>query len=599
MNLFSNLSIQSKLFVAFGILLALMAGQNIWVQHQVQDTIQDNQRLDASRISTSETLNAMMLTLNASNALRGVTWSGSDRLKARYDEALAETYAFLEKREAELKDKVELGQRYQDLEEQIRTWETTIAIPLLALRQEYQAGRATLKDIERLEMKGVEARNIPRIRETFIDILSQERAAQDAQAAEVAAQNATLMQTLLWATLAACGLGAAVSLYVGRKLSRPLEQTAQVLEKVAGGDFSARLDFSSKDELGRVASSLNGVLTDIDRKVHDMQEALRRASEGDLTATVTIQGSDPLGQMAHSLRSFLELLRDDVAMIALESKRLGQSSEEMARVSQELDRSANRTTTQAGSASASSTQINANMQTLSAAAEEMGASIREISNSAASAAEVAREAVTVADTASKMIDGLGQSSAQIGSVINLISSIARQTNLLALNATIEAARAGEAGKGFAVVANEVKELARETAKATGDIESRVQGIQADVKNTVEAMSRISHIVHQIASLQTSIAGAVEEQTATTQEMSRNVHDAARGCDEIQRSISEVVNNSAQTTDGAVQVNTTAATLADLASALQKLVNKFQYETVAQPGQNAVARRTQPGLRMAA
>lgn len=598
MNFFANLPIKYKLMTSFAVLLVLLAGQNFYIKSQVQETIQGNRSLDASRVATAETQTALLLTLNASNALRGTTWSGSEKLKARYDESLAGTYAAIQHRKASLNDEPELLRRFTEVEGMVRHWETTLAVPLLALRKEYDAGRATLKDIERLEQQGVKEDIIPKIRAEFKEILSLEEAAQKALADDVARENEALFRSLWMVTLLACGLGMGIAAFVGRKLSKPLEETAQVLETVAAGDFSARLHFSSKDELGRVARALNAMLADIDDKVTQMKDVLKRAEAGDLTAEVSVTGTDPLGQMGHSLKAFMGTLREDLAMIAAESTRLGQASEELARVSQQLDGSAQQTTSQAGSASASSSQINMNMQTLSAAAEEMGASIREISNNASSAADVAKEAVSVADSASKLIDGLGQSSAQVGSVINLIGSIARQTNLLALNATIEAARAGEAGKGFAVVANEVKELARETAKATGDIEGRIQSIQTDVKNTVEAMGRISGIIHQIASLQTSIAGAVEEQTATTQEMSRNVHESARGSDEIQRSIGKVAGHSAETTEGAAQVSTSATALAQSASSLQSMVSKFKYEESRESARASV-RTTQPRLRLAA
>ena len=130
-------------------------------------------------------------------------------------------------------------------------------------------------------------------------------------------------------------------------------------------------------------------------------------------------------------------------------------------------------------------------------AEEMGASIKEIAKNATEAAKVATSAVKVAETTTATVSKLGDSSTEIGQVIKVITSIAQQTNLLALNATIEAARAGEAGKGFAVVANEVKELAKETAKATEDISRKIEAIQTDTKAAVDAIASISEVINQI------------------------------------------------------------------------------------------------------
>src|SRR5439155_8194733 len=130
-------------------------------------------------------------------------------------------------------------------------------------------------------------------------------------------------------------------------------------------------------------------------------------------------------------------------------------------------------------------------------------------------------------------------SAEIGAVIKRITAIAEQTNLLALNATIEAARAGDAGKGFAVVASEVKDLAQETAKATENISRLVEAIQRDTGAAVAATTQISEIIARVNDFQTTIASAVEEQTATTTEMSRNVAQAAAGSADISQQITAV------------------------------------------------------------
>ena len=146
-----------------------------------------------------------------------------------------------------------------------------------------------------------------------------------------------------------------------------------------------------------------------------------------------------------------------------------------------------------------------------------------------------RQAATTTETMSK----LGQSSQEIGQVVKVITSIAQQTNLLALNATIEAARAGEAGKGFAVVANEVKELARQTAKATEEIGNKIAGVQADTGSAVNAIKEIAGVINKINEISTTIASAVEEQNAATGEISRNVGEAAKGTADVSYNIATV------------------------------------------------------------
>jgi methyl-accepting chemotaxis protein len=164
---------------------------------------------------------------------------------------------------------------------------------------------------------------------------------------------------------------------------------------------------------------------------------------------------------------------------------------------------------------------------------------------------------------------------EIGKVIKVITSIAQQTNLLALNATIEAARAGEAGKGFAVVANEVKELAKETAKATEEIGQKIEAIQGDSKAAVLAIGEISSIINQINDVSNTIASAVEEQTATTNEIGRNVSEAARGTTEIARNITGVATAAQNTTNGAMDTQKAAVALSEMATSLQRLMAQFK------------------------
>jgi methyl-accepting chemotaxis protein len=311
-------------------------------------------------------------------------------------------------------------------------------------------------------------------------------------------------------------------------------------------------------------------------KVESILQVVNAASDGDLTREMTVQGTDVVGQMGAGLLKFFAGLRGNVGRIAQAAQVLAHSSDQLTAVSQQMAANAEETATQANVASAAAEQVSTNVSTVSTGTEEMGASIKEIAKSANEAARVATSAVKVADKTNAIVAKLGESSAEIGNVIKVITSIAQQTNLLALNATIEAARAGEAGKGFAVVANEVKELAKQTAKATEDISRKIEAIQADTKGAVEAIGQIGKIINQINDIQNTIASAVEEQTATTGEISRNVAEAAKGSNEIAQSISGVAQAARGTTEGASNTKNSADQLAKVARDLQKMVAQFKY-----------------------
>jgi len=253
---------------------------------------------------------------------------------------------------------------------------------------------------------------------------------------------------------------------------------------------------------------------------------------------------------------------------------LSSAAEGLTTVSQQMSANAEETSAQTKAVSAATLQVSQNLQTVATGAEEMGASIREIAKNATEAAKVATSAVKVAESVNATVSKLGDSSTEIGQVIKVITSIAQQTNLLALNATIEAARAGEAGKGFAVVANEVKELAKETAKATEDISRKIEAIQTDTKAAVDAIATISEVINQINGISSTIATAVEEQNATTNEMARNIGEAARGSSEITSNIAGVSEAAASTSRGADDTQRAAQQLVETSRVLRDLVGRF-------------------------
>lgn len=367
------------------------------------------------------------------------------------------------------------------------------------------------------------------------DQMSKLGASIDARSAAVRAEkvdNDRRGKIMIFAGLGLALLAAiAVIVAVTRSITVPLRRGVGMLEAMAEGRLDERLENDSRDEVGRLARALNTTAGNLGTAMRDIDE----------TAQALASASAELSTVA-----------GDMTTAAI-------SSSDRAEV-----------------VSASADEVSRNVQTVAAGTEQMSASIREIAQQASGAAGVAARAVSVAQTTTDTVAKLGASSSEVGNVVKVINSIADQTNLLALNATIEAARAGAAGKGFAVVASEVKELAQETSRATGDISRRIEAIQADTEAAVRAIAEVADIIEQINGSQTTIAAAVEEQTATTNEMSRSVGGAATGSRDIAHTITEVARTASETEAAAGRTSTAAAEFSRMSARVRELVSQFRY-----------------------
>ncbi|MFC7332368.1 methyl-accepting chemotaxis protein [Rhodocista pekingensis] len=338
-------------------------------------------------------------------------------------------------------------------------------------------------------------------------------------------------------------------------VARPIRACVAFAEGIAAGRFDQALEVRQVDEVGVLADSLRTMQADLVRRNAQRAEDQKRAESERRAAML---------QLADDLESRVMSVVEGVDGAA----------RSMGGTAQSMTNTATQTSQQATIVAAASEEANVNVQTVAAATEELSGSIREIGQQVNRSAEIARTAVEAAQQANGQVLGLNDAAMKIGTVVQLIQSIAAQTNLLALNATIEAARAGEAGKGFAVVAGEVKNLATQTAKATEEIAAQVSDMQRVTSETTTVIKGVGSIIGQIDEISTTIAAAVEQQNSATLEIARNVQQAANGTQQVTSNIDGVRQAASEARESSSQVLKVSGQLADESTRLRDVVTAF-------------------------
>jgi len=415
-----------------------------------------------------------------------------------------------------------------------------------------------------LEASGVGKTFMDGIRVEVAQIEATERALLKSRQAEAGEAFSTAYQAMLITFLILLGSAAAGAWALTRLIAVPTRRMTDVMGDLARDKLDAIVPHQSRaDEIGRMAAAV---------EVFKQALIAKRAAD----AAAAQEGEAKTRRAAH-LDGTLKRFESEVSSL---TQALAGAATELEATAQSMTGVAEETDAQAVAVSSAADQASSNVNTVAAATEELSSSIREINSQVSRAAEAAGAAAREAIQTDDAVRSLAETAEKIGGVIALIANIAGQTNLLALNATIEAARAGEAGRGFAVVATEVKELAAQTSRATGEIGAQIAEIQAATGHAVQAIQSIARTVGEIATSSTAIAAAMEQQGAATQEIARNVQEAASGTEQVTSNIGEVKRAAGETGSAASQVLDAAQGLSQYSNDLNRAVATFLAEVKA-------------------
>ncbi|MEH0018604.1 MAG: CHASE3 domain-containing protein [Desulfobacter sp.] len=517
---------------------------NAWVEHTYNVIMQANEILASA--------------VDMETGMRGYLLSGKEEFLDPYKNGNKKFHRLVADLKKTVSDNPAQMALLDDIKQNIGAWQENVTEPTIQLRREIGDAK-TMDDMADLIGEAKGKIYFDKFRKLMADFSKEEEKLMNIRQTENIQRVSRVDTIVIGFTIVAIFIGLLLCFGITKSVMGQLgsdpAEIQKIANEIAGGNLTLEFDHGRKN-VG-VYASMNHMTQNLSAMFRDINQGVQtlNASSGELSSIS--------GQVARNVEQTSE-----------RSGSVAQASEKM---------SGNM-----NSVAAATEQTTANIQTIVSAIEELSATINEISNNTAKGSETTSKAVESAEYVSAKVDELGKAASEINKVTDTIADISKQTNLLALNATIEASRAGDAGKGFAVVAGEIKHLAQQTAEATSEISAKISSVQATTRKSVEAIGSIVTIINEINEIVTTVAAAIEEQSATTREISNNIGQAASGIQEVNDNVNQTsavvgevnqdINQVSQSAEemkgGGDQLESSAAQLSQLAENLKEMVSRF-------------------------